>query len=176
MNTKQLETVMQMDRVTQTKFRGVFASDQLPDLVDIYPSAYIANVDPSDQPGSHWVAMYFTEEGKAEFWDSYGQTPNLYSRTFKNFLERNSNYWIMNHTVLQSLDSSVCGEYCIYYLIHRCRGFSMSTIVNHFSQRKRINDSIVYEFAKRHYPSVFISRRKRVTEKHQTSQSHIKNI
>lgn len=163
---------MQSDKIAKTIFQGVFASDQLPYRVADYPSAYIANVDPSELPGSHWVAMYFNEEGKAEFWDSYGQAPELYSKHFTDFLDRNSYYMIRNRTVLQSLDSSVCGEYCIYYLIHRCRGFSMQTIVNRFSKKKRLNDSIVYEFVKRHYPNVLHEQRK---IKQQISLSRNKN-
>ena len=93
---------------------------------------------------------------------------------FKDFLDRNSNYMIMNNKVLQSLDSSVCGEYCIYYLIHRCRGFSMQTIVNHFSKRKRINDSIVYEFVTRHYPNVFLKTREELNQQVSLSRYKIK--
>jgi len=173
MNTKQLESILEADKATRTQFQGVYASDLLPTQVESYPSGYIANVDPSNKDGSHWVAFYFTNDGKAEFWDSYGQSPHLYSKNFVNFLEINSNEWSMNHNVLQSLDSSVCGEYCVYYLIHRCRDFSLQTIVNHFSNRKRINDAIVYKFVTQHYPFAFPSIKLNV--KHQIARSQFKN-
>jgi len=154
MNTRQLDAILKTDKITRKQFRGVFPSDQLPVQIHEYPSAYVANVDPSNQPGSHWVAFYFTQDQHGEFWDSYGQHPKVYNMLFVNFLERNSKQWIMNQRTLQSLDSSVCGEYCIYYLIHRCRGFYMNVVVNHFTQSKRLNDAIVFEFVTLHYPMI----------------------
>ena len=35
--------------------KGEFPSDKLP-IVDTYPSAMIANTDPHDEPGMHWIA------------------------------------------------------------------------------------------------------------------------
>jgi len=88
MNTKQLDSILRTDKATRTQFQGVYASDLLPALVESYPGCYIANEDPSDREGSHWVAFYFTNDGKAEFWDSYGQSPQLYTTNFVEFLEQ----------------------------------------------------------------------------------------
>lgn len=92
---------------------------------------------------------------QAEFWDSYGQSPEFYSADFEDFLNFNANNWTSNQRMLQSWDSNVCGQYCIYYLVHRCRGFSLNRIVNHFSKNTRVNDTIVFEFVRRHYPFSF---------------------
>ena len=54
--------------------RGVFPSDKLP-IVNEYPSALIANID---QPGTHWIAMYFVTPDESEFFDSYGFPPEAY--------------------------------------------------------------------------------------------------
>ena len=169
MNTRQLEKIFSTGKITKNQFHGVFASDELPKTVQDYPSAYVANVDPSDQPGSHWIAFYFDKNKEGEFWDSYGQHPENYVKTFINFLQINSTNWSMNHKMLQSLDSSVCGEFCVFYLVHRCRGISLNTVVNHFSNKKRLNDSIVYEFVNRHYPFVLAPHNKK-TVKHQISR------
>ena len=38
--------------------QGVYPTDKLP-IVNKYPSGLIANTDPHDKPGTHWVATYF---------------------------------------------------------------------------------------------------------------------
>ena len=45
--------------------------------------------------------------------------------------------WEHNKTQLQSAFSTVCGQYCIYFLYHRCRRRSMSSIVNSFENDKK---------------------------------------
>ena len=41
------------------RWLGVFASDELPDLNrEIRPWCLILNTDPTDQPGTHWLALY----------------------------------------------------------------------------------------------------------------------
>jgi hypothetical protein len=35
---------------------------------------------------------------------------------------------------LQGYDSSVCGQYCVYYLLQRCRGMGMKFVVEPFTQ------------------------------------------
>ena len=51
-----------------------------------------------------------------------------------------------NKIQLQSAFSTVCGQYCIYFLYHRCRKRSMSTIVNSFVNDKLRNDKLFYDF------------------------------
>ena len=53
-------------------FQGVYPSDKLPTNVSSYPALFIAIVDASDMPGSHWLAFYFTKDREGEFFDSYG--------------------------------------------------------------------------------------------------------
>lgn len=152
MDTAQLETILSTDKITRLQFRGVFPSDRLPHRLTHYPSAFVANVDPSSQPGSHWIAFYFDGKQQGEFWDSYGQPPEIYSSDIVDFLNNNSKRWTKNNRMLQSLDSNVCGQFCIYYLVHRCRGFSMNSIVSRFDKKNtRLNDAIVFEFVHRHY-------------------------
>ena len=108
--------------------QGVYPSDKLPASVSQYPALYIANVDTSDKPGSHWVGFHFTKEQEGENFDSYGARPSKYSGTFTTFLNNNSNQWIFNTVTLQSIYSKVCGHYCLYFALYRSRQISMSTI------------------------------------------------
>ena len=151
MNTRQIAVVLRNDPKTQTVFQGVFASDRLPSYIDHYPAAFVANVDPHTQPGSHWCAFYFTKDQQGEFFDSYGRKPQDYSDHFKQFLENNSKQWTYNHKELQCLTSNVCGHYCLYFLLNRCRNLCLKTIVNRFTKKCTKNDRIVYHFITRHF-------------------------
>ena len=117
MNTLQILNVLQSDPFTKSVFTSVVPSDRLPDTVLEKPRGFIVNVDTSDGPGSHWVAIYLTADGKGEFMDTYGQKPSYYSENFKTFLEDNSSTFIYNKLALQSPWSNVCGQYCLFYAL-----------------------------------------------------------
>lgn len=146
MNTRQLEYVMRTDPVVRTKFCGVFAENNLPRTLDVYPCGFIANTDPKDQPGKHWVAFYFPSVQEGEFFDSYGHAPEFYSPHFTKFLNQHCQEWTFNNKTLQSTLTAVCGEYCVFYLAHRARGVSKSRVVNRFTLNTMTNDHQVYQF------------------------------
>lgn len=172
MNTRQITKVLEKDPVTKLYFQGVFPSDQLPSSILRYPAVLVANVDPHEKPGSHWCAFYFTQDQKGEFFDSYGLKPEDYVCTFNDFVKRNSKEWTFNHQRLQSLDSNVCGHYCLYYLTNRCRNVSLKTIVARFSRNFNQNDRFVYRFITKHYGHFYHYLKKYVTQ--QTSKSRKK--
>ena len=115
MNTLQILNVLQRDPFTKSVFTSVLPSDRLPDIVSERPKGYIVNVDGSDKPGSHWVAMFFPTkpdgegDGAAEFMDPLGEKPNHYS------------------------------DHCLFYALHRCRNIPMSTITNMLTNDKEWN-------------------------------------
>ena len=146
MNSTQLAIILKKDKYTRAVFQGVYPSDKLPTRVSSFPALFIANVDTSDRPGSHWVAFYFTKDRKGEFFDSYGLPPSNYAGTFSLFLNNNSNGWSFNSVTLQSINSKVCGHYCLYYALFRCRNIGISTIVHRFSKNKQRNDFLVQRF------------------------------
>ena len=53
---------------------------------------------------------------------------------------------------LQNINSKVCGHYCLYYNLFRCRDIGMSTIVSRFSKNKQRNDFLVERFIEKHFP------------------------
>ena len=152
MDTVQLTLILRKDKYTRGVFQGVYPSDKLPTSVSSYPALFIANVDTSDKPGSHWIAFYFTKDREGEYFDSYGLLPSSYSRRFTNFLDNNSNSWIFNTVILQSVNSKVCGHYCLYFALFRSRHVNMSTIVHRFSSNKNRNDFLVKRFIEKHFP------------------------
>ena len=66
MNTLQLERALKHNTFTKKIFVGVFAADELPTL-NTFPYGFVANTDPSTEPGTHWVAFYFPSLTKENF-------------------------------------------------------------------------------------------------------------
>jgi hypothetical protein len=116
MNSTANEKILRSDNRTRNVFGGISASDRLPEKVDMYPKAYVANVDKSNKPGSHWIAFWFDSPSHGEFFDSLGQSPETYTFSFVSFLTNNCSKWTCNERILQSPFSSVCGHFCIYYI------------------------------------------------------------
>ena len=152
MDSHEIKQILQRDRFTKHYFRGVFASDQLPKSAVPRPSALVFNTDPASKPGRHWVAISITRREEAEYFDSYGQPPQL--PRVKSFLRRNASRIHRNRRPLQGPLSAVCGQYCIFFLLQRCRGLSLNKIVSLFSSNKMDNDLLVNDFIRRHFPRV----------------------
>ncbi|GFS54245.1 uncharacterized protein TNCV_2527631 [Trichonephila clavipes] len=102
-------------------FLGVYPSDKIPKVKK--KAALVVNTDPHDEEGSHWLAMYIQDEKTIEFFDSYGFPPSVYEPHISQYVKLFPNV-IYNETSLQNLTSNVCGQYCIFYLLKRCKGHS----------------------------------------------------
>ena len=150
MDSVQLLRVLKGDDMTRRDGIGVFPADRLPP-VNTYPSALVVNTDESNRPGTHWLAMYFTKDGRAEFFDSYGLPPDTYGQHFQSFLRNNSSQFIRNAVRLQSLTTMVCGQHCLFYLLHRCRDISMRAVVFVFTDDYLVNDVMVQDFIEQNY-------------------------
>lgn len=148
MNNRQLHLLAQQDPVLQRYFKGVFASDELVHFQCETPCCFIANVEPSQLPGSHWTAFYLPHNAPLEYFCSYGLPPT----PFVSFLH-GSGYecYTANVDRLQTLGSSVCGQYCLFYLHERSRGHSMSDILHVFDEDTLHNDSWVNDWVKTHF-------------------------
>ena len=121
MNTFQLAQVFTKDPFTKGSFAGVYACDQLSSIeINKYPKSFVVSTDPIELPGTHWIAIYFNEQMKRGFFDSYGKHPIHYNKHFLNFMNRNAVEREHNKIQLQSASSTVCGQHCIYFLYHRC--------------------------------------------------------
>lgn len=145
MNTHQLQRAIDCDSNMNGKICGVYAVDDIPEKYNTRLSGFIANTDPHTLPGRHWVAFFIDENGDLETFDSYGNSPSLYSENIKRYMnnfERNIN----NTKRLQSSETRVCGQYCLFYLMCRCKGYSLNDIIKVFSGDFRLNDQFVYNF------------------------------
>jgi hypothetical protein len=152
MNSLEIENLLRPDCKLSRTYEGVFASDTIP-LFCGSRSAMVLNFDPISKEGSHWVCVY-VENGKGEYFDSYGMSPHIVT-PFIYFLDRNcGSNWSYNRHELQSIDSTVCGHYCIWFLSERARGKTMSEIVSQFSNDTRSNDTLVKESVELRYGGI----------------------
>lgn len=142
MNSRLIHKILSSDPVVAPSFYGVFPRDRLPDRV-MTKCALVANMDQSSGPGTHWVAFFIDEDRTCIYFDSYGQPPQLHA--FKEFIDRHSVDWEFNGIRLQGSLSSACGPFCVYFLLHVCRGYSMGEIVKAFDGHDD-NDEAVTEF------------------------------
>ena len=136
---EQSQCVIDCDHVMRHVVKGVFARDQLPTNIENYPYGFIVNTDTGNLPGRHWLAFYYTSEDISEFFDSYGHSPEHFPF----------------ESSLQGRTSDVCGQYSLYYLLDRCRGVSMKTIVDQFGNNKEENDTFVHNFISNTFPYCF---------------------
>ena len=140
MNTNEIVDILQGARrrnllgkraTSEVSYIGVFPFDYFPNQRLQAPSNsfyFVFNTDSSSKPGTHWLACYYDlPSNTLEFFDSYAQTPNFYNLTLPKNLTQE-----INQTPLQSEFSTVCGQYCIYYLVSRLSG--KSTSVSQFSK------------------------------------------
>lgn len=152
MNSQQIDSILRYNQYSKRYFKGVYAADQLPLIVDSYPAAFVVNTDPSHKPGTHWVSFYFNANGNGDFFDSYGKTPEFYNDEFKVFLDNNTGKWKYNKKQLQHISSVVCGQYVVYYLIMKCRpNVDGSKIMSVFTKDKTFNDWFVKTFVNTYF-------------------------
>lgn len=147
MDSIQITRALKRDPMTRRAFIGVFACDKLPKTISKYPACLVVNTDFYGNEGKHWLAMYIPDPGTLEFFDSFGRSPTFFKGHIVRFVSKFP-YVIHNDVPLQSLFSTVCGQFCIFYLYCKCRGRTMKSIVNNFHWNSRTNDVRVYNFVK----------------------------
>lgn len=87
--------------------------------------------------------MYFVTPDESEFFDSYGFPPETYG--MDEYVLRTSTYF--NDKPLQGLTSDVCGDYCLFYLLHRAQNVDLNTIQAKFKRYdSQWNDAQVAQF------------------------------
>lgn len=140
MNTVDIHCALSTNKWTRNYFQGVFALDKIPKVVKKKPAIFVFNTDPSNLPGTHWVAVHMTKN-RSEFFDSFGRKPDGRVLTF---LKNNSNSFSYNSQQLQSPFTSVCGFYCCLFLLYKSRRMSMKTFLKLFKNNNfLVNDCLV---------------------------------
>lgn len=119
-------------------FKGVYPSDRLP-FTSKLPLNIIANTDPADKPGQHWVSLSIDKRGKGYYFDSFGLPPLVPS--IRRFLTlKCKNGWTYNKTQIQDVRTTVCGNYCVLFTIFKCNNLSPKQFFVQFSDKTMEND------------------------------------
>lgn len=91
--------------------------------------------------------FHFPSKGSMEFFDSLGNPPEHYHRRFQSILIFNGPRYKYIDSRIQSVTSSLCGHYCIYFILQRIKGRSMNNIVHDFYDlNTHANDRLVSDF------------------------------
>lgn len=143
MNTHQLQCAIENDSNMKYNVCGVYAADKTPQTLRTC-KGFIANTDPHQQLGKHWIAFFYDND-TLECFDSYGRFPDVYSVYLRQFMRQFYKIKV-NKKRLQSNDTAVCGQYCLFYLMCRTRGYSMDQIIDMFNSDHHLNDQFVYTF------------------------------
>ncbi len=147
MNGHEIEYALRAERLVRDKFIGVFPADQIPGKE--YPGGYIINTDVHGRPGQHWVAFYCTESGSLQAFDSFGVNSGSYPEHIKEWMDES--YTLLSQNVLQSADSTLCGNYCLYFLLLRCHGLTYEDVISVFCNDKETNDFHVCRFINEYF-------------------------
>lgn len=143
MDTTQLKKLMMSDPCIRPYAAGVHSADHLLGITPRYPSCMIANTDPSDKPGMHWVAFYYTHDHKCEFFDSHAMTPDVYHPDWVTWISQHATEWTSNKQNVQPWNTSTCGLHCLFFLYHRCLGLSFAELMAFYSDNLQANDLMV---------------------------------
>lgn len=141
MDEYQLAKICRRHKFINKRFYGVVCKDEIP-LIIPAQKFLIVNTAKRSEIGKHWVVIYTTSDSDLEYFDSYGERPP----------EDMGLEWLYdvrtNTKRLQSTYTSVCGQYCLYFIYKRSCGLSMENIVsNKFSADNFLgNDSKVCRF------------------------------
>ena len=142
MNTLEIDTLLKKHPHSRPVFNGVYARNRSPRLLNV-PSALVGNTDPDHRMGQHWVAIYIDANSRGQYYDPTGTPPFLMD--YVNFMNKHCTSWSYNTVRVQEEGSTVCGHHCIFYLVHRCAGHSM-TDVTWLSENPVEATSIVQNF------------------------------
>ena len=119
----------------------VVAKDALPEVVSTYPSAFVCNTNDGDQPREYWVAMYVDRSVTTSTVRTKAAT-----RRVSNFMNERCSQWSPNDKILQSHISTVCGQYCVDFVMFRRRNISMHAFARLFTTDLIVNDCRVFDW------------------------------
>jgi hypothetical protein len=106
-------------------YRGTFSKDKLPAQIWRDGECGIVNLqDQSAGRGTHWVC-YSTLDRKTRYFDSYGDLAP--PTNLRKYLPDNVEY---NFDSVQDYDSVLCGQMCLFVLLHLSLGFNYTDVLD----------------------------------------------
>jgi hypothetical protein len=116
LNTNDLTKLAKQDVNLRKYYLGTYAADVTPKTLPPQ-CCWIWNVDESDKPGTHWVAIV-KDQTQIYFFDSYAKTPTFYKRQYwlTYFHDLGYGVTLYNEGQKQSYVSRTCGVWCLLFL------------------------------------------------------------
>ena len=130
MNTLEIDTLLKNHPHSRPVFKGVYVRNRLPRLLNV-PSTLVGNT------GSLYTSTP-TQEGNTT--TPTGRPPFL--RAYVNFMNKHYTSWIYNTIRVQEEGSTVCVHHCIFYLINRCAGHSMTEVTRLLENPVEATDNV----------------------------------
>ena len=155
MDTSQLTYLCKSNKITASKFGGVYASNELKLNSDIRGKFIILNTSKWGQSGKHWVILFIPKrsDNLCELFNSLSGPIANYSLDIENLILVNGSEYLCNDVAVQSQNSIMCGLFCLYFAHKRCSNNSFQTIMNSFNQEDLVlNDDLVAQYVNSHFP------------------------
>ena len=124
---------------------GLFSIDNIPKEIEPH-HFFIINLSKEKDKGTHWISIHRQIDGLIEIFDSLGfdqRKRSLYESHLP-FL-----HFETNITPVQCQDSSLCGQFCLFYVVERFLHFDecLTEFLNdRFSQDCASNERKVTQF------------------------------
>ncbi len=125
---------------------GVFSIDKIPRIIK-EKHFLICNLSPSNEPGSHWIAIIRSDRNTLEVFNSLGVSDLDHLKPHFKF--PNNFELIFNEQKFQSDTSVNCGYFCIYFIIYRIFNLDMSfehLLEEIFNVDPNTNETLVTSF------------------------------
>jgi hypothetical protein len=142
----EFETYFKEIPIVNNLYLSVFSIDKIPKSIK-EKHFFICNLSPSESPGSHWIVVVRSEKDTLEIFNSLG-VENI-DNLKPNFRFRNHFNFTFNEQRFQSNQSTSCGLFCIYFIIHRILNFDMCfehILEDIFNVDPQINENLVINF------------------------------
>ena len=125
-----IRNVLRRDLKTRHSFAGVFPRNG---ALTRRSGLFVFNTHWEHQPGEHWIAVSALPNRDVEYFDSYGFPPHIYPGVHAALREHGRQLqW--NSTALQGLFSTVCGDYCVLFLLLSARGWTLADFVTRMAE------------------------------------------
>lgn len=143
-----IEQMLLSHPATKEYFIGVYPADQMPSNYPI-PCCFVANTDPANLPGQHWIAINCPINGSVEYFDSFGEPPTRFPLINK-WLKATGQDIKSNKKRVQEYFTVTCSAHVVVFLIFRYCGKTMHQITTMFSDPFTF-DGFVTEFVKKQF-------------------------
>jgi hypothetical protein len=130
-------------------FSGVYSIDTIPKQLE-QKHFIICNLSPSNEPGTHWIAIIRTEKKCIEIFNSLGYKSLTSLAPYLPFKRKIKLEY--NEDQFQPDLSSNCGLFCIFFIIKRILSFDVSysaLLEDIFVKNKDKNDQKVTKYCQK---------------------------